>query len=293
MHQTTASPISPDVVVDQVRSHYADAARAVLDRTADAADATACCGPSGDAVFGEALYTRARSRGAARRGGAGQPRLRQPHRGRRAARGRGRPRPRLRRRDRRPAVRAAGRPDRVRLRPGHDRRDARARPAQRRRGGRLQRRVPQGPHRGHPAARRLASTSSSATASSTCSTDKAGGPRRDRPRPPPRRPDGRQRRRRRRHAQSRPNVPSAAASPAASPAPCRSASTARASTAAGLVDIEVTATHAVGDGLHGAIIRATKPAGWSADAVRPVDLPTPQLGLPVVAEASCCGGGCC
>ena len=33
-----------------------EAARAVLDRTPEATDATACCGPSGDAVFGEALY---------------------------------------------------------------------------------------------------------------------------------------------------------------------------------------------------------------------------------------------
>jgi arsenite methyltransferase len=64
--------------------------------------------------------------------------------------------------------------------------------------------------------------------------------------------------------------------------------------AVGLTDISVTSTHAVGDGLFGAIIKATKPAGWSTDAVRPVDLPAPLRGLPVVAGASCCGGsGCC
>jgi hypothetical protein len=58
--------------------------------------------------------------------------------------------------------------------------------------------------------------------------------------------------------------------------------------------VAVTPTHAVGDGLYGAIIRATKPVGWTADSVRPVDLPVPRQGLPVVAEASCCGGtGCC
>jgi Methylase involved in ubiquinone/menaquinone biosynthesis len=64
--------------------------------------------------------------------------------------------------------------------------------------------------------------------------------------------------------------------------------------AVGLVDLDVTATHSVGDGLHGAIIRATKPADWSASAIRPVSLPTPVLGLPVLAASSCCGGaGCC
>jgi SAM-dependent methyltransferase len=63
---------------------------------------------------------------------------------------------------------------------------------------------------------------------------------------------------------------------------------------AGLVDVSVEATHAVGDGLHGAIVKATKPAGWSRDDVRPVDLPKPVLGLPI-AESGCgCGtGGCC
>jgi SAM-dependent methyltransferase len=64
--------------------------------------------------------------------------------------------------------------------------------------------------------------------------------------------------------------------------------------AAGLVDVDVTATHSVGDGLHGAIIRATKPADWTAERVRPVSLPAPVLGLPVLAGSSCCGGaGCC
>jgi arsenite methyltransferase len=58
----------------------------------------------------------------------------------------------------------------------------------------------------------------------------------------------------------------------------------------GLVDIAVTPTHSVGDGLHSAIVRATKPAGWSADDVRPVSLPAPLPGLPVLAGSSCCGG---
>ena len=64
--------------------------------------------------------------------------------------------------------------------------------------------------------------------------------------------------------------------------------------AVGLTDISVTPTHAVGDGLHGAIVHATKPAGWSMADVRPVDLPKPSAtGLPVLAEGTgCCGAGC-
>jgi arsenite methyltransferase len=67
--------------------------------------------------------------------------------------------------------------------------------------------------------------------------------------------------------------------------------------AAGLADIRVTSTHAVGDGLHGAIVQATKPFDWSPDRVTAVDLPRPSLA--VVADgategAGCCGGtGCC
>jgi SAM-dependent methyltransferase len=64
--------------------------------------------------------------------------------------------------------------------------------------------------------------------------------------------------------------------------------------AVGLTDITVTPTHGVGDGLHSAIVRATKPAGWTQDSIKPVSLPAPLPGLPVLAGASCCGGtGCC
>jgi len=65
--------------------------------------------------------------------------------------------------------------------------------------------------------------------------------------------------------------------------------------AAGLIDVSVTPTHAVADGLHSAIIKATKPLDWSPDRVRAVDLPRPVEGLPVVeATGGCCGGtGCC
>ena len=64
--------------------------------------------------------------------------------------------------------------------------------------------------------------------------------------------------------------------------------------AVGLVDVSLTPTHAVADGLHGAIIRATKPVGWTPSAIRLVSLPAPLPGLPVLAGASCCGRpGCC
>jgi SAM-dependent methyltransferase len=61
--------------------------------------------------------------------------------------------------------------------------------------------------------------------------------------------------------------------------------------AVGLEDVVVRPTHAVGDGLHGAIIRATKPADWTPAAIREpaVAIPAPRL-LPV-AESGCCGGG--
>jgi len=66
-------------------------------------------------------------------------------------------------------------------------------------------------------------------------------------------------------------------------------------TGAGLTEISVTATHSVGDGLHGAIVKATKPAGWTLESMRPVDLPRPVAGqLPVLAAGDgCCGSGSC
>jgi arsenite methyltransferase len=64
--------------------------------------------------------------------------------------------------------------------------------------------------------------------------------------------------------------------------------------AVGLRDIDVTPTHAVADGLHSAIIRATKPADWSAERIRSVDLPRPVTGLPLVeSTGGCCGGTSC
>ena len=61
----------------------------------------------------------------------------------------------------------------------------------------------------------------------------------------------------------------------------------------GLVDIELTPTAGAGDGMHCVIIRATKPVGWTANAIRPVSLPAPLRGLPVLADSCCGGSGCC
>jgi arsenite methyltransferase len=60
----------------------------------------------------------------------------------------------------------------------------------------------------------------------------------------------------------------------------------------GLTDVSVTATHAVADGMHSAIVRATKPA----DAEPAVDLTmlqSPLAELPVAAAGCCGSGGCC
>jgi SAM-dependent methyltransferase len=59
--------------------------------------------------------------------------------------------------------------------------------------------------------------------------------------------------------------------------------------AVGLIDVSVTATHAVADGMHSAIVKATKPL----DAAPGVSLSADASSLPVL-EAGCCGGsGCC
>ena len=62
--------------------------------------------------------------------------------------------------------------------------------------------------------------------------------------------------------------------------------------AVGLTDIEVRPTHAVADGLHGALIRATKPRDWTPAAIHDVELPLPSSELPVLAGDGCCGGAC-
>ena len=56
-------------------------------------------------------------------------------------------------------------------------------------------------------------------------------------------------------------------------------------TAAGFTDISVTFTHPVGDGLHSAIIRATRPADPAAAAAVPTGV---RRDLPVVQQSGCC-----
>ena len=91
------------------------------------------------------------------------------------------------------------------------------------------------------------------------STDKPAVLRRDAPRPAAGRPD-------RRLATSSPRIaspgrraPSAAASSAASPARSREGEYAAMLRDAGFADVSVTFTHAVADGMHGAIIKAVRP----------------------------------
>ena len=58
--------------------------------------------------------------------------------------------------------------------------------------------------------------------------------------------------------------------------------------AVGLTDVSVTPTHSVADGMHSAIIRATKPEGAASP------LPHLQAGQLAMASAGCgCGDGCC
>jgi arsenite methyltransferase len=56
-------------------------------------------------------------------------------------------------------------------------------------------------------------------------------------------------------------------------------------TAAGFTDISVTFTHQVGDGLHSAIIKATRPADTTAAAAMPT---AARRELPVVQQSGCC-----
>jgi arsenite methyltransferase len=55
--------------------------------------------------------------------------------------------------------------------------------------------------------------------------------------------------------------------------------------AAGFADISVTFTHQVGDGLHSAIIKATRPADTTAAAAAPM---ATRRELPVVQQSGCC-----
>ena len=58
---------------------------------------------------------------------------------------------------------------------------------------------------------------------------------------------------------------------------------------AGLVDVSLTPTHQVADGMVSAIVKASKPA----DARPTVDLAAPPAALPMASSGCCGGGGCC
>ena len=121
-----------------------------------------------------------------------------------------------------------------------------------------QRRVPQGHHRGDPAAREHHRRRDLQLRDQPVHRQ-ARRLRRDLPRPQARRPHRRLRRRRRRRPDPRRSAPSAATTSAASRAPCPSPSTAQGLEAAGFTDIEITPTQPVADGMHSAIVRALKP----------------------------------
>ena len=61
---------------------------------------------------------------------------------------------------------------------------------------------------------------------------------------------------------------------------------------AGLVDVTLTPTHSVADGMFSAIVKATKPLGFVAPAA-PLGVATAARTLPVATSSSCCGDGCC
>ena len=65
---------------------------------------------------------------------------------------------------------------------------------------------------------------------------------------------------------------------------------------AGLEDVSVTPTHAVADGMHGAIIRGTKPLApgtGRTESTAPERSATREPVPPAAADAGCCGGGGC
>ena len=56
--------------------------------------------------------------------------------------------------------------------------------------------------------------------------------------------------------------------------------------AAGFEQVSVAFTHQVGDGLHSAIIKATKPA--EADSATAATTPVGRTALPMASDSSCC-----
>ena len=143
-------------VHEQVRERYAEAAVGLSAGCGCGCDCESigCCGEEATTLFGQGLYAADERAGLPENAVTASLGCGNPLAAGRAQRGRDRARPRLGRRDRRPPLREARRADGHRVRARHDRRDARARARERREGGRDERPLPQGPHRGDPARRR-------------------------------------------------------------------------------------------------------------------------------------------
>jgi hypothetical protein len=60
----------------------------------------------------------------------------------------------------------------------------------------------------------------------------------------------------------------------------------------GLVDVTLTPTHSVADGMYSAIVKATKPADYVAPQTQP-RIGAVSRNLPVSAAVACCGDSCC
>ena len=101
---------------------------------------------------------------------------------------------------------------------------------------------------------------------------------------------GHHRHRRRRRPDARSSAPSAAATSAASRAPSRSREFEAGLREVGLLDVSVTPTHAVAEGMHSAIVKATK----SRDVVVPTATPVAAVDrVTPGGEAGFCGGAAC
>ena len=178
-----------------------------------------------------------------------------------------------------------GRSDGSRLRARHDRRDARARPAQRRRGRRHQRRVPQGHDRGDPAARGLGRRRHQQLRRQPGRRQARRVPR-DRARPPAGRSDRHHRHRRRGPPHAGGARSSAARTRAASRARCRSPSSARVSRPSACPTSRSPR-------------RTTSPTGWSArsssrdQAGRRAAARRPRPRATLDAGAAAAAGCCC
>jgi SAM-dependent methyltransferase len=292
MTELLTTPTSDDPLVDEVRAHYADAARAVLDRAPDAADATACCGPNGDAVFGEALYDELDRAGLPDAAvlaslGCGNPtavaELREGETVLDLGSGGGID-----------VLLSARRVGPTGFAYGLDMTEEMLELARRNAAEAGATNVEF--RKGRIEAIPLAEASVDVVISNcviNLSTDKAAVLAEI---ARVLRPGGRM------------GVSDVVADDDLSPAErairgsfagCIAGALSFAEyrvglDAVGLTDVVVSPTHAVGDGFYGAIIRATKPAGWTPASVRAISLPTPVAGLPVVAGSCSCGeAGCC